>query len=192
MRTCAAISRRGGHVDFSCCLLFCAIVLAGYRHFLSDVSSASSLPGLGLTTLLRPLSPKFSVRYGAAAPLGFKGPTGFMLAILILSGDVQKNPGPVKYPCGGCGRAVATTHRALQCDTWGGQGQGGGDQADPAPSTTPMRARSNAVTSTLPICPNGTGNPPTGRKWKGRSSGSKAGLSAPALFTVALTVLRML
>ncbi|XP_035688479.1 uncharacterized protein LOC118424094 [Branchiostoma floridae] len=74
----------------------------------------------------------------------------------------------------------------------GGQGQGGGDQADPAPSTTPMRARSNAVTSTLPICPNGTGNPPTGRKWKGRSSGSKAGLSAPALFTVALTVLRML
>eukprot|EP00058_Branchiostoma_floridae_P001492 XP_002586980.1 hypothetical protein BRAFLDRAFT_102101 [Branchiostoma floridae] len=74
----------------------------------------------------------------------------------------------------------------------GGQGQGGGDQADPAPSTTPMRARSNAVTSTLPICPNGTGNPPTGRKWKGRSSGSKAGLSAPALLTVTLTVLRML
>ncbi|XP_078604188.1 uncharacterized protein LOC144877962 [Branchiostoma floridae x Branchiostoma japonicum] len=72
----------------------------------------------------------------------------------------------------------------------GGQGRGGGDQTDPVPSTTPMRARRNAVTATLPICPTGTGNPPTGRN--GRSSGSKAVLSAPALFTVALTVLSML
>jgi hypothetical protein len=39
------------------------------------------------------------------------------LAILILlSGDVNPNPGPVKYPCSVCEKPVAKNHRALQCD----------------------------------------------------------------------------
>ena len=35
---------------------------------------------------------------------------------VILSGDVQENPGPVNNPCSVCGRAVAKNHRALECD----------------------------------------------------------------------------
>lgn len=41
--------------------------------------------------------------------------------ILLLSGDIQLNPGPVKFPCGICRLAVATNHRALECEsceTW--------------------------------------------------------------------------
>ena len=34
---------------------------------------------------------------------------------MILSGDVQENPGPVKNPCAICSRAVARNHRALPC-----------------------------------------------------------------------------
>jgi hypothetical protein len=39
------------------------------------------------------------------------------LSTIILAGDVEVNPGPVKYPCGICGRPVANNHRALECDT---------------------------------------------------------------------------
>ena len=35
--------------------------------------------------------------------------------LLILSGDLECNPGPVKNPCSSCNRAVAKTHRALLC-----------------------------------------------------------------------------
>ena len=35
---------------------------------------------------------------------------------VILSGDVQENPGPVNNPCSVCGRAVAKNHRAIECD----------------------------------------------------------------------------
>ena len=38
--------------------------------------------------------------------------------IIILSGDVQTNPGPIKYPCGTCQRPVASNHRAMGCDLW--------------------------------------------------------------------------
>lgn len=41
--------------------------------------------------------------------------------ILLLSGDIQLNPGPVQFPCSVCQKAVAKNHRALQCDscdTW--------------------------------------------------------------------------
>ena len=36
--------------------------------------------------------------------------------ILIISGDVEPNPGPVQYPCGCCHRPVASNHRAVLCD----------------------------------------------------------------------------
>ena len=39
-----------------------------------------------------------------------------LLMALLLSGDVQRNPGPVKFPCLECKRPVAKTHYALQCD----------------------------------------------------------------------------
>ena len=40
----------------------------------------------------------------------------YKLSILILSGDIALNPGPVKFPCILCKRAVAKNHRAVQCD----------------------------------------------------------------------------
>ena len=36
--------------------------------------------------------------------------------LVLLSGDVQLHPGPVKFPCAICSRPVASNHRALQCD----------------------------------------------------------------------------
>ena len=34
----------------------------------------------------------------------------------MLSGDIELNPGPPRYPCGVSSRAVAKTHRAVLCD----------------------------------------------------------------------------
>eukprot|EP00112_Aurelia_sp_Birch-Aquarium-sp1_P014094 Seg3016.2 transcript_id=Seg3016.2/GoldUCD/mRNA.D3Y31 product="hypothetical protein" protein_id=Seg3016.2/GoldUCD/D3Y31 len=36
---------------------------------------------------------------------------------ILLSGDIQQNPGPVRNPCSVCGNAVASNHRALPCVT---------------------------------------------------------------------------
>ena len=42
-----------------------------------------------------------------------------LLLIIIMGGDVQPNPGPVRYPCGMCSRPVASNHRGLECDECG-------------------------------------------------------------------------
>ena len=44
-------------------------------------------------------------------------PKSFWSILLLLSGDVKINPGPVTFPCGDCGRAVASNHRGICCDT---------------------------------------------------------------------------
>ena len=48
--------------------------------------------------------------------------TTLLLALLIMSGDIEQNPGPgTKYPCGMCNRTVARNHRAVccdECDSW--------------------------------------------------------------------------
>lgn len=36
--------------------------------------------------------------------------------ILLLSGDISTNPGPVRYPCGGCYKPVAKNHRGIFCE----------------------------------------------------------------------------
>ncbi len=38
-------------------------------------------------------------------------------AFLILSGDIHQNPGPTRFPCTICERAVKTNQRAILCDT---------------------------------------------------------------------------
>ena len=43
--------------------------------------------------------------------------TALIICILLMAGDVQPNPGPIKYPCSSCGKAVANNHNALNCDT---------------------------------------------------------------------------
>lgn len=40
----------------------------------------------------------------------------FLMSILLQCGDINLNPGPVKYPCGVCEKAVASNHRAINCD----------------------------------------------------------------------------
>lgn len=36
--------------------------------------------------------------------------------IILLSGDIEINPGPSKCPCGICKRTVTSNHRAIMCD----------------------------------------------------------------------------
>ncbi|XP_060579019.1 uncharacterized protein LOC132735993 [Ruditapes philippinarum] len=53
-------------------------------------------------------------RRNLAIPIDFR----FCVKILIiqLSGDIALNPGPIKFPCGGCYRPVASNHRAVYCE----------------------------------------------------------------------------
>ena len=44
-------------------------------------------------------------------------PTSFWSILLLLSGDVKVNPILVTFPCGDCGREVASNHRGICCDT---------------------------------------------------------------------------
>lgn len=37
------------------------------------------------------------------------------LYLLLIAGDIAPNPGPVKNPCGQCGKPVFKTHRKLTC-----------------------------------------------------------------------------
>lgn len=37
--------------------------------------------------------------------------------LLLLSGDIETNPGPIKNPCSVCLKSVAKNHRAINCDT---------------------------------------------------------------------------
>ncbi|KAL3837509.1 hypothetical protein ACJMK2_022861 [Sinanodonta woodiana] len=39
-----------------------------------------------------------------------------MPTLILLSGDMKVNPGPPKFPCAICQKAVAKNHNALQCD----------------------------------------------------------------------------
>ncbi len=43
-------------------------------------------------------------------------PQCLILTLLMLAGDVQVNPGPVKYPCSFCLQPVCKGQRALLCD----------------------------------------------------------------------------
>ena len=38
------------------------------------------------------------------------------LLVLLLSCDVELNPGPVRFPCSVCYKPVRVDQRALQCD----------------------------------------------------------------------------
>ena len=40
-------------------------------------------------------------------------------SLLLMSGDISTNPGPVKHRCAVCSKAVASNHRAIICDDCG-------------------------------------------------------------------------
>ena len=39
-----------------------------------------------------------------------------LTCMLLLGGDIESNPGPVKFPCTMCGKPVAKNQNALACD----------------------------------------------------------------------------
>lgn len=45
-----------------------------------------------------------------------KNLTRFVTTLLLLSGDIQLNPGPAKYPCGQCSKPVKSNQRGILCD----------------------------------------------------------------------------
>ena len=51
-----------------------------------------------------------------SVPVEFKQRIHRLLIILIISGDISLNPGPVKNPCGLCAKPVAKNHRAVLCE----------------------------------------------------------------------------
>ena len=77
-------------------------------------SSFSKLPsGTGLEALQR------SLRKPKQSAILFTGQFKkfLVLALLLLGGDVEPNPGPnFKYPCGMCAKPVKLNQRGVQCD----------------------------------------------------------------------------
>ena len=55
----------------------------------------------------------------AASPTAATKRSSLGLLVIILSGDVHSNPGPIKYPCHACQRPVANNHRAMGCESCG-------------------------------------------------------------------------
>lgn len=43
-------------------------------------------------------------------------PDPYCYWLLILAGDVELNPGPIKYPCTVCKKAVRSNQRGISCD----------------------------------------------------------------------------
>ena len=44
-----------------------------------------------------------------------------LMVLLVLSGDIESNPGPVRYPCTMCNESVRRNQRAIlcsECDGW--------------------------------------------------------------------------
>jgi hypothetical protein len=39
-----------------------------------------------------------------------------IIRILLLSGDISTNPGPVRYPCGKCSKPVKRNQRGIYCE----------------------------------------------------------------------------
>jgi hypothetical protein len=39
-----------------------------------------------------------------------------LIIIILMSGDIAINPGPIKFPCGQCGKSVSSNQRAIQCE----------------------------------------------------------------------------
>ena len=42
--------------------------------------------------------------------------TVLIFSLLCLSGDIELNPGPVKYPCKVCDRSVKSNQQGIQCE----------------------------------------------------------------------------
>ena len=42
--------------------------------------------------------------------------SNFFCLLLLLCGDIQANPGPVRYPCSVCKKSVKCNQKALLCD----------------------------------------------------------------------------
>ena len=93
-----------------------------FQQFWSGTTSASTYVPSSLSLVSGNTfvsTPKFKVETHATPRFILKHckPTAFCSILLLLSGDVKLNPGPVTFPCGDCGRAVASNHRGICCDT---------------------------------------------------------------------------
>ena len=60
------------------------------------------------------LSPHLQVRPWTSRRRPFVVPNCYWL--LLLAGDVERNPGPVKYPCTDCSKPVTKNQRGILCD----------------------------------------------------------------------------
>ena len=123
-------NQRQGRNHFKCCakvplLLIIAIAIFIVPSHLANskldtiavsrnvVSSVDRIPSTGAGTIfllgrnrLFPLTQSHHPRVQSCC--------GILL--ILLAGDISINPGPIRYPCSVCGKAVATNHRAISCD----------------------------------------------------------------------------
>jgi len=116
---------------------FCAVLAVFYCYFLlARVVPHSPIDSLKLLAKLEtPLNVRFAPESAVVSPQELlcsnwkRGrlmlrPTGrlpsLLCSILLLSaGDIEINPGPVKYPCGRCRKAVKSVVFSVRCTTSG-------------------------------------------------------------------------
>ena len=82
--------------------------------WLFELNSITSSFGAGLEAIYRSTRPN---RLVAILDLPSKTMSSkLFFSLLLLSGDIHLNPGPVKYPCGICSKPVKINQRGIQCD----------------------------------------------------------------------------
>eukprot|EP00112_Aurelia_sp_Birch-Aquarium-sp1_P019430 Seg480.3 transcript_id=Seg480.3/GoldUCD/mRNA.D3Y31 product="hypothetical protein" protein_id=Seg480.3/GoldUCD/D3Y31 len=95
-----------------------------YLHDASDLHGFEPTINFGLRNRLEGHGPNLRSKYNQSRIPYYagNGSQTFQLLkdasiLLIVSGDIEPNPGPVKNPCSSCNRAVAKNHRALLCSS---------------------------------------------------------------------------
>ena len=82
---------------------------------LNTTFAAKDPPGIGFEAIIRTHREQ---RWRSAILKRDRTPSSFLvLSLLLLSGNVELNPGPhYKHPCGSCTKPVKTNQRGVQCD----------------------------------------------------------------------------
>ena len=95
-----------------------SIAKDGFSHLRVDVSCGFKTPLLLSRSTYGQLHfTIFSICFTACCYLSIV----ILVLLLLLSGDVELNPGPIRFPCGKCNKPVKNNQKGLQCnrcDVW--------------------------------------------------------------------------
>ena len=93
------------------------IIFSNYMSPLGKFNATSILLYRSSTSLAA--KPRQSILKSILLKNSTKNNRYWILILILLSGDVELNPGPTKYPCGICQKACRWGQNAIACDSCG-------------------------------------------------------------------------